>query len=258
MLNAINERTGKIKGDGEYKDEGDLYICPECLLPVTASRSTETGKILYFSHPRYTKRSGWICSRLAEESTSTSTGNKTSRAKQREEWVEDGVITLSRVLMMFETQSIINAKLKEENVLLKSKNQALESREPQIQVEYHDKPVAPVKPMDIDFLDYFDFPELASDVKKLREAGKRVIFLQHVHCRDQTPHYVIAEVMKALAQPNLCKRNKIIVTQVQQVIGLSNQDLKNCKGKHEEAKSVRRGFAEKFIRYKVYNESGNI
>ena len=256
MLNAINERTGKIKGDGEYKEEGDLYICPECLLPVTASRSTETGKILYFSHPRYTKRSGWICSRLAEESTSTSTGNKTSRAKQLEEWVEDGVITLSRVLMMFETQSIINAKLKEENVLLKSKNQALESREPQIQVEYRDKPVPPIKPADID--EYADFPELTPDVKKLKEAGKSVIFLQHVYCKDQTPVYVIAEVMKALAQPNLCKRNKIIVTQLQQVIGLSNQDLKNCKGKHEEAKSVRRGFAEKFIRYKVYNESGNI
>ena len=54
MLNAINERTGKIKGDGEYKEEGDSYVCPECLLPVNASRSTETGEILYFSHPRYT------------------------------------------------------------------------------------------------------------------------------------------------------------------------------------------------------------
>ena len=64
--------------------------------------------------------------------------------------------------------------------------------------------------------------------------------------------------MKALAQPNLTERNKIIITQVQQVIGLSTQDLKNCKGKNEEAKSVRRGFAEKFITYKVYSESSNI
>ena len=254
MLNAINERTGKIKGDGEYKEEGDSYVCPECLLPVNASRSTETGEILYFSHPRYTKRSGWNCSLLAKESTSTT--NKTSMAKQLEEWVEDGVITVARATMMFETQSIKAAKLKEEIAILKSKIQTLESREPQIQVEYRDKPVPPIKPADID--EYADFPELTPDVKKLKEAGKSVIFLQHVYCKDQTPVYVIAEVMKALAQPNLCKRNKIIVTQVQQVIGLSNQDLKNCKGKHEEAKSVRRGFAEKFIRYKVYNESGNI
>ena len=252
MLNAINERTGKIKGDGEYKEEGDSYICPECLLPVTASRSTETGEILYFSHPRYTKRSGWNCSLLAKESTTTT--NKTSMAKQLEEWLKDGVITVARATMMFETQSIISAKLKEENTILKSKIQTLESRKPQIQVEYRDEPAPPVKLIDID--EYEDFSELIPHVKKLREAGKRVIFLEGID--NQEPSHIRSEVMKALAQPSYNKRHKEIFSQVQKVLNLSPQDLQDCKGKEGKDRNVRRGFAEKFIRYKVYNESSNI
>ena len=252
MLNAINERTGKIKGNGEYKEKGDSYICPECLLPVNASRSTETGEILYFSHPRYTKRSGWNCSRLAEESTSTS--NKTSMAKQLEEWVEDGVITVARATMMFETQSIKAAKLKEEIAILKSTIQTLESRKPQIQVEYRDKPAPPIKLIDID--EYEDFPELMPDVKKLREAGKRVTFLENTD--NQEPSHIRSQVMKALAQPSYNKSHKEIFSQVQKVLNLSPQDLQDCKGKEAKDRNVRRSFAEKFIRYKVYNESSNI
>ena len=244
MFNAMNERTGRIIGEGEYKEQKDSYTCLECALPVTASCSTETGEIIYFRHLPFTKRSGWNCSLLAKDSTGTT--NKTSSAKQLDKWLEEGLLETSKVTMMVERLLKINADLK-------AQVQISENRKPEIQVEYRDKPAPTLKLIDID--EYADFPELVPYVKKLK---KSVTFLQHIYCKDQTPVYVKAEVMKGLAQPNLNERNKIITTQVQQVIGLSNQDLENCKGKNEEAKSVRRSFAEKFITYKVHNESSNI